>query len=685
MNSPHLHPGMPGSTCNVHNHELAGEEASSRPSTITLPASHSLGETPVQHDEVEPFLDTDEKSSLSAIKNTAVTITEALSMPLQKADWLPMTLRLPYLAFLIVLSLVLGVVVSVLTALSARQHGLGNDRDSPTLFFSWRFSPTLVATIYALLVGSMLNDVRRTEVFARLSRPGGATAAHTLCFPARSWWHDPFDALNKAKNNGVRSLALFSASLVNMLVLLVVSPLSAGLLSPIDVTISKEPAFRGSSLAPDAAWQSDTFDSVVFRTIAGSVLNKSTSAWVNPNSAMLPFWPSDTVAPSGSSFAADFTAQQWKSVTTVYKSELDCVPLYLHNISSYTIKIVGAGSTIMTTTELGTLDGCNITITEDEDSLEGYHGGWLPESPPNPTSFLGQFGTWIHSGNCNNRSTILVKYHDEDTFSFNGSICAARYYSAAVNATVEINEASTMVSFDDNEYKSNRKLLDPKQHDFPHLEDTFLNSNWSNKFFSTVILETPAYTGPLLAIAASPDYDNNVEVILNSAVLLERASRLHQQYFGEMLLLTLASTATDLDFGEVLVQERRIFVVSSIAITLAALLLLSSVCVMVVLCTTRLRRRPLHLSHDPGSITAVASLIAGDKVARQEFDGTDKLSNEDMIALLAKRRFVIEHGGLIATGDTKFHPKHGKIILYIRLSRTEIIITQSVSGVRRVV
>ncbi|THX43800.1 hypothetical protein D6D10_00823 [Aureobasidium pullulans] len=29
-----------------------------------------------------------------------------------------------------------------------------------------------------------------------------------------------------------------------------------------------------------------------------------------------------------------------------------------------------------------------------------------------------------------------------------------------------------------------------------------------------------------------------------------------------------------------------------------------------------------------------------------------------MIALLAKRRFAIEHGGLIATGDTKFHPKH---------------------------
>lgn len=128
----------------------------------------------------------------------------------QKCNWLPVTLRLPFLTLLTTISLTLGLGVLALTVYSMHRHGLGVGSDSyaSIIFFGWRFSPTLIVTAYGILVASLLNDVRRTEIFARMSRSGGAPASTTLCFPARSWWNDPFDALNKRTNNGVYSWAL---------------------------------------------------------------------------------------------------------------------------------------------------------------------------------------------------------------------------------------------------------------------------------------------------------------------------------------------------------------------------------------------------------------------------------------------------------------------------------------------
>ncbi|KAI4716309.1 hypothetical protein E4T48_07491, partial [Aureobasidium sp. EXF-10727] len=557
-----------------------------------------------------------------------------------------------------------------LLALSARNDGLGNDKDSSALFFGWRFSPTLIATIYALLVGSMLNDVRRTEIFARLSRPGGANATHTLCFPARAWWNDPFDALSKTKNNGVRSLALLFASLVNIVVLLVVSPLSAGFLSPVNVLISKDAHFQSAALTPGSQWQTDTFDSVVFRTVAGSILNKSTSAWINPDYAMLPFWLPDTSRPVGSNLVTEFGPQQWQSPTTVFKTEFDCVDLNVANMFTSLVEDVGRGTTTtMRTTQFNSSDGCSITVTEGSNSIEGYHGGWLPRNPQDSESFLSEGGSWESSEGCGNRSSIIVKTTDDKSMAYVGSLCAPKFYSASVNATVDIDEASTTVSFSEEEYMKNRRPMDPVQYDLTVLEDTFLSSNWSNKFFTKILYVVPEYAGPLLAIAASPDYNNDAEALINSPVLWERTKRLHQQFFGEMLLLALDSIPSTLNHasGTIVIQERRIIVVSSIGITLAVLLFLACICVVVVTYTTRLHQRALHLSHDPGSITAAASMIALDRNARLEFEGTDRLSNDELKGLLADRQFAIENGALLATSDAS--PK-GKMKLKVCIEKS---------------
>lgn len=57
----------------------------------------------------------------------------------------------------------------------------------------------------------MVTDTRRTGIFARLSKSGGAFAVHTISFPSKSSWNDPFDALSKEQNNEAHSCALHSA------------------------------------------------------------------------------------------------------------------------------------------------------------------------------------------------------------------------------------------------------------------------------------------------------------------------------------------------------------------------------------------------------------------------------------------------------------------------------------------
>ena len=69
--------------------------------------------------------------------------------PTERSDctWLPMTLRLPYLVYSFGLSLGLCILVATLVGRSSVNDGLGDDDGSAVVFFSWRFAPTLIATV----------------------------------------------------------------------------------------------------------------------------------------------------------------------------------------------------------------------------------------------------------------------------------------------------------------------------------------------------------------------------------------------------------------------------------------------------------------------------------------------------------------------------------------------------------
>jgi hypothetical protein len=589
----------------------------------------------------------------------------------QKCDWLPVTLRLPFLTLLTTVSLTLGFVVLALTFYSMHHHGLGvgSVGYASIIFFGWRFSPTLIVTIYGILVASLLNDVRRTEIFARMSRSGGASASTTLCFPARSWWNDPFDALNKKMNNGVYSWALLFTSLAYILVLLVLAPLSAGLLAPASIQYRRSTLFNRAHLADNFTWQTDSWDLTSFRTISGAILNQSTSAWLSDH-LVLPFWPLDVlVPPLGSSFG-EIDSQQWSAETDVYKAELNCVPMELlrtyDNITINRYQLMYNGSLYTdkvdaTLFELDSHDGCHISIIGDhgyDDMWVQHGGGWWANRANYSIASTPHDYSNATSG-CGNRALIFAKDAGFEVRStqVQAHVCSRTLYSANILVNVTINQSSTLVSFDQNEFNRKRAVwqLEGNVHNLPIFEQAFLSPDWATKFphYAQDLDheggdDMPYFEGPLLPIAV--DHANNSTQIVENVDIAHEVSRLYQQFFGEMLLLALQSKWTQKATpGQVSMLDRRISVSAGIGLTIGLLFLFLACFVTLIAYHTRLTRRPLNLHQDPGGIAAAASLMTDHKT-RSDFLGTDHVSKGALKARLGDHTFSMEHGKLLFIG-----------------------------------
>lgn len=602
-----------------------------------------------------------------------VSERSTILQPTEDGFWLPLTLRLPFLSFLFLVSIILTILVSALTAYSAANHGLKDNSDASTLLFGWRYSPTLVATIYALLVASMLNDVRRTEIFARLSRSESASATYTLCYPIRAWWNDPFDALSRRKNNGIRSWALWFASTSNILVLLIISPLSAGLLSPASLQISDTVLFRKASPAENLTWPLDSMDLIMFRTISGGIIKQPTSVWLSTEFAVLPVWPQYLQdVPLGSTLNVSVGPQEWTLPTTVYKAEVSCMAMtsaYKNNFTvniPYPLGLDGPKSDAvnMTALYLKSDDGCIITITDipaiysmiDHVPWLLQGGGWWSNGPRYNSSIL--YGPSNSTRECGNRSMFFVK--SAKSAQVEANLCELQYFSADIPVTVLLNQSSTQINVDSQRYLRNRRPLDHVKYNTSQLEKAFLDPSWSTKFATS---SKAHYAGPMLAIAASPGYNNDPEAILQSSDLVQKATSMYQQFFGEMLLLELENRldrSIDVDKGEITTTEQRIIVNVGVGITLGALLLVTTCGIGAVAYHSNLRRRSLHLYQDPGQIAVAASLVVADTNVRSALAGSGQLSKEALNHRLASSRFSMRRGVLIAVSAEDDSERRGK-------------------------
>lgn len=581
-----------------------------------------------------------------------------------KETWLPFTLRLPFLGVAITASVALGAASFAVTMYSFSHSGLGTDSDSAALLFGWRFTPTLLAVLYALCTTTLLTDTRRTEVYARLAKPGGASALTTLCAPSRQWWNDPFDALS-TRNSGSRSWGLLFASLANIAAFLVISPLSAGLLAPVNVKIMRQAPFTFIDMPSPVEYPKGTNDTMILQTIAGAVLNKSTSTSILEDYYVSPFSPSQSGA------GAAGTQQTWTAVATAYSVQLDCSPMSVKSARNLTGPQLfnegicedskGCSNETMqygnyANIELVSEDGCSVSIyrpliapglASTSVNLLTLGGGWWTNNFSN-LSWTASTSTMLSYSNASSgygsRSFLSFNtpWTADEPLKMNSHVCSSTYLAAEVIAEVIASETSTKLSIDPGEFKSSQQQLDPSALNTRSLEDTFFRANWEAHF------PTGYFAGPSQALASM--YGNSSRRMVESGSILESARKLQQQWLGQMLLSaqSVAGMPVTEKLASVTITERRIAAVEGIGIVIGVLFLLNAGMLAALTLQTRLQRRPLCLSDEPASVAAAAALIASDESMPEAFQGLGRASADSIHRRLRLVWCNLEDGSLSA-------------------------------------
>lgn len=112
---------------------------------------------------------------------------------LERSDlrWKPLSLRAPFLVFVILISIILIVILGILFKQSQTNGGVLFAPDINNLplvhSFAYLYLPTLISVLYSILWAWIDLDVKRLEPYHQLSKPEGALAEDSLLL------HYPFD------------------------------------------------------------------------------------------------------------------------------------------------------------------------------------------------------------------------------------------------------------------------------------------------------------------------------------------------------------------------------------------------------------------------------------------------------------------------------------------------------------
>ncbi|KAF1845015.1 uncharacterized protein K460DRAFT_405295 [Cucurbitaria berberidis CBS 394.84] len=337
-----------------------------------------------------------DSSSSRTVKSRSSNIPEnALT------TWLPYTLRPSFLGPLTILSLLLAIVLVVLCWYSVRNKGLGRDDGSTGLLFGWRYVPTIIAVFFVQAMVMILEDVKRTEPFARLACSDPVPARFTLLYVPKVWWKVFSEGFTKKKNAGRINWILIASSFSVGLSLLAISPLSSSLLVADEVVIHSGVELQryifDQSKKLDLAPRRDTY----LHTISGYLYNTSASEWVSDSHIVFPFMPPESMHSST-------LPQQgvWTAETTIMQLESNCTPMSIAERTSFNASYLYGLEERVTSQVLQKMTSNNTMTCSDVQKLRE-----LDTTPKNSSNSR---YTWINCTQATVKQTVGLKLQSED-------------------------------------------------------------------------------------------------------------------------------------------------------------------------------------------------------------------------------------------------------------------------------
>ncbi|KAF2144855.1 uncharacterized protein K452DRAFT_343342 [Aplosporella prunicola CBS 121167] len=568
--------------------------------------------------------------------------------------WIPYTLRWPFLFSLSITMLTLSFLVILIYWYSSTHQGLTRDNGSSTLFFIWRFLPSVLAVLYTQLTAMLLNDVKRTEPYARLAGPGGSTASSGILQAPGAWWNALSDGLSKKKNgaSGSKGWVMVCSACINILSFLTISPLTSSLLESKTMAVTKEHEFTRMVPKKDTPIPIHTGRDTYLRTIGHILQNTSTSAWVTDNYTLLPFWPSEIQSsPLGPSLSA--SPQTWHAETLVLSTELNCerMSLYDKNMSWITYPTLSTTydtevSRSFATVKLATDNDCTYGLGLTTD-MELIIGGttWFSF----PTAYLPI--QWGENSFCSTVESVSLENGPNTTFlpdvNISAEVCETEYYMANMEVTASSTSGEeTKTSFDKDEFRTKRVPLPDSLLNTHDLRNLTLNDDWKIYVQGPSHNSRPYAQGLSFLLAAV--YDFNMTAMVSDSNIAAEAARIKQRFLGEVLQSSLGQKdASDEEnfTGHITMIEKRITVTKGIAIALATLLFLSFCLSLFLWKLAGVRFRPLNLRLDPATVIGTSSLVAQETDIRLGLRDLDQSSHAEISQkLLGKQHFTLPSG-----------------------------------------
>lgn len=587
-----------------------------------------------------------------------------------------------------------------LTIHSKQNHGIGADNGSSAILFGWRFTPTLIAVLFTQMTVILFEDVKRSEPFARLARApvGGASAYGTVLQTPRAWWSILIDVCFRRKRIGHTSWSLICAALINVIALLVISPLSSALLTSEEILVPRSVEFSRIVPRTDAQIPMVPTRETYYRAMNAVMRNVSTSAWLNDTSLAFPFWPSSEVAQYGPDFASSYDT--WNAQTMALRSTHKCQEMTLKSADVVPRRYSGVyvkqgygpvnGTQPMAVFVLESGDGCKYELSIHPAVDMAARGGvtWSEASTFIPTivdstlPIQGQVFTtnmtstdiWSRvnaSEQCHGRDIIIANtpftlvpdidprgspvlarnatYERAPGFRMRSLLCDFEYHilNETVKAVVSDSSGTVLSStptFAGIGEKVPNSLVDTSQ--FQRLNT---QNDWVSYFDSTSMITesttdspgvTPGFSGmaPLLAVLSG----FNLTTILDDPDIVERIGSLKGRFFMEMLRDSFTNYKlfeTQSMKGEATIVEDRVVVLTEIGFTLAALFYASACLLVAVFWTSRLSRRPLNLRSDPASTVGLGLMFTQSFARSSAIKRLHSASRVDSYTMLQKEKY----------------------------------------------
>ncbi|TGJ84937.1 hypothetical protein E0Z10_g3841 [Xylaria hypoxylon] len=565
--------------------------------------------------------------------------------------WLPYTLRWPCLTTILVFTAVLEILVVIVHAMSAREMGLFADDGSGSIIILSKFVPTLLAVVHGIFLSILLNDVKRTQAFANLASPSGASVKLSLTWTADSWWESLIASLPKRHTKNT-SWALLCATIAFIFSFLIVSPFSSTLLVSQDVLFKEEVAFSQLDISSALPLQANPIATTYFRTVSNILQNVTTSAWVTDSYAVLPFWPSAVDSVPLGPILSD-SVQTWSAKTMVFDVEMNCEQMDLVESAPLDWFDPEFNSTDPSyRVGLLSTSGCALNLTlPDGTDLSGYGGAvWSALSSINITDFASGWKSPLGIGGCTQDEIIFLSKPLAQATAANatviGQACKTNYYMGDPSVTVTLSKGSSLVEIDELEYSSIREPIPSTVADLSSFQRVFLNdTNWSIHLKKPLKSQRAFAFGPAILLSAL--YDFSPEKMVSDASFIQNLGRVKRRFFGE-LLRDVFDTASDGDTikaaGTIVDTRRRVVVVSSVAILLEVSLFLQILLLSTILITTRLSRRPLGLFVDPAPPIRVAKLISSEAGTLQSLDSLYSTSSKELALSLSEKKYLLSRG-----------------------------------------